>query len=121
VTWAAASSNGRWAEPPWRSATTREKLRIARRPGGRYGSASFVTGALDPVRSRQEFLTLAREAGVPVMAVTAPQIPPRSRAEIEALEREPDVTLCRVPAGALGVHEEFPEEVAACIRRFLQV
>lgn len=98
----------------------REKLRVARRPGGRYGSTSFVTGMLDAVRSRQEFLTLAREAGTPVMAVTAPQIPPRSRAEIEALAQEAGVTLCRVPAGALGVHEEFPERVAACIRPFLQ-
>ena len=98
----------------------REKRRIARRPGGRYGSASFVTGTLDPVRSREEFLALAREAGVPVMVVTAPQIPPRSRAEIDALAREAGVTLGHVPAGALGVHEEFPEQVAACIRPFLQ-
>jgi pimeloyl-ACP methyl ester carboxylesterase len=97
----------------------REKQRIARRAGRRYGSASFVTGALDPVRSRQEFLTLAREAGVPVMAVVAPQIPPRSRAEIEALGHEAGVALCHVPAGALGVHEEFPQQVATCIRPFL--
>jgi hypothetical protein len=54
------------------------------------------------------------------MAVIAPQIPPRSRAEIEALGSEAGVTLCAARKGALGVHEECPEEVAACIRPFLQ-
>lgn len=100
-------------------ALLREKCRVARRPGGRYASVSFVTGALDPVHSREEFLALVRAARAPLMVVTAPQIPPRSRAEIEALADVAGIVFARVPAGALGVHEEFAASVAATVRSFL--
>jgi hypothetical protein len=96
-----------------------EKVAVARRSGGRYASVSFVTGALDPVRSRESLLALIRAPSAPGMVVTAPQIPPRSRSEIDALAEVSGVTVCHVPDGTLGVHEEYAATVTAAIRPFL--
>lgn len=38
----------------------REKQRVIAAPGARFGSAAFVTGGLDRVRSRETFLDMAR-------------------------------------------------------------
>lgn len=96
-----------------------QKLAATRRRGARFATAAFVTGGLDLVRSREDFLALAERAAVPVLAVWGPQVPPRSRAEMEALAGVPGVRAASLPAGALGVHEEYPAEVAAALRSFL--
>ena len=95
------------------------KSEVTRRRGARFATAAFVTGGLDLARSREGFLALAERAGVPILAVWGPQVPPRSRAEMEALAAVPGVRAESLPAGALGVHEEYPAEVAAALRPFL--
>jgi hypothetical protein len=96
-----------------------EKAAVTRRLNARFASAAFVTGGLDLVRSREAFLELARRAAVPILAAWGPQTPRRSRAEIEALAEIEAVRVAALPAGALGVHEEFPLEVASAVRPFL--
>ena len=96
------------------------KEAIARRPGGRFGSAAFVTGALDPVRDRHSFLALARAQTAPVLVVYGAQTPPRSRAEIEALAALPGIQGRCLERGSLGLHEEEPAAVAAAVIPFLR-
>ena len=40
----------------------REELAVTRPPGARFASVDFVTGKLDPVATRTEFLDLARRS-----------------------------------------------------------
>ena len=96
-----------------------EKQRVINAPGARFGSAAFVTGGLDRVASRTEFLALARRAGVPILVAYGQQTPPKSRAEMEALADVSGVQSCPLPHGKLGVHEEFPDQVARVIAPFL--
>jgi pimeloyl-ACP methyl ester carboxylesterase len=96
-----------------------EKLEVTRRRNARFGTAAFVTGGLDLARSREAFLDLVRRAGVPVLAAWGPQTPKRSAAEMEALAALPGVIRAALPKGALGVHEEEPDAVAAATMGFL--
>ncbi len=72
-------------------ALVREKAQVARRRGGRFGSAAFVTGALDPVRDRDALLALASPPAAPTLVVYGANTPPRSLAEMVALARAPGV------------------------------
>jgi pimeloyl-ACP methyl ester carboxylesterase len=96
-----------------------EKAGVARRPGGRFGSAAFVTGALDLVRERDAFLALAAPPAAPTLVVYGADTPPRSRAEMEALGQAPGIGSRRLAAGSLGLHEEHPDAVAEALRPFL--
>ena len=96
------------------------KSQVARRPGGRFGSAAFVTGALDPVRDRESFLALASPPTVPTLVVYGADTPPRSLAEMEALAALPGIQSRRLDAGALGIHEECAAAVAEVIVPFLR-
>ena len=87
--------------------------------GARHASIRFVTGALDPVSSRESFLDLAARADVPILMIYGAGTPRRSRAEMEALGRVPGVQTELLPQGRLAVHEEYPVPVAASIMRFL--
>jgi pimeloyl-ACP methyl ester carboxylesterase len=80
---------------------------------------AFVTGALDRIASRAEFLALACGAGAPILLVYGAETPPRSLAEIEALAALPGVQTARLARGKLAVHEEFPDDVAAAVGGFL--
>jgi pimeloyl-ACP methyl ester carboxylesterase len=93
----------------------REKLAVTNAPGARHASVRFVTGALDPFASRDEFLTAASAAGLPILVLYGAQTPPRSKAEIEALRAIETVELIELPTGKLAIHEEFPDAVAAAI------
>jgi pimeloyl-ACP methyl ester carboxylesterase len=95
------------------------KAKVARRRGGRFGSAVFVTGALDPVRDRDAFLDLAGPPAAPTLVIYGAGTPPKSLAEIEALAEVPGLTAHRLAAGALGLHEEHADAVAALLRPFL--
>jgi pimeloyl-ACP methyl ester carboxylesterase len=97
----------------------RDKAAIARRRGGRFGSGAFVTGALDPLHDRATFLSLASPPSAPTLVLYGAATPPKSLAEIEALVRLPGITCHRLASGALGVHEECPDLVAAALRPFL--
>ena len=96
-----------------------EKRRVITAAGARFGSAAFVTGGLDRVASRAEFLALARKANRPILVVYGAQTPPKSRAEMEALGQLSGVQSCVLPNGKLAVHEEYPDEVAQLLKPFL--
>lgn len=109
-----------YSDPAWlRGDRLEEKRAVTTASGARHASVRFVTGALDRVGSRDAFLDLARRAGVPIMVILGEETPPRSRAEMEALGTLDNVEIHRLPKGRLGVHEEFPEAVAALARPFL--
>lgn len=95
------------------------KRAVARRPGARFGSAAFVTGALDPVPDRAAFLALLSPPPAPALVLRGEATPPRSAAEMEAMAALPGVEGQRVP-GALSPHEEHPAAVAALVGRFLR-
>ena len=67
------------------------KSALARRRGGRFGSAAFVTGALDVVRDRDAFLALASPPAAPILVLYGDATPPRSLAEMTALAALPGV------------------------------
>src|SRR5438477_9816597 len=96
-----------------------EKLKVVRAPGARFSSVRFVTGRLDPARSRDEFLDLARRASVPILLVYGAETPSRSRAEMEALSTLAGVRSILLPRGKLAVHEEFPDATFEAIAPFL--
>ncbi len=96
----------------------RQKRRIARRRGARFASAAFVTGALDPLRSRAEWILEFQPLPVPVMVVIGDHLPPKSREEMEVLAHFTSVQVYRTQ-GSLGLHEEYPEQVADGVLPFL--
>jgi pimeloyl-ACP methyl ester carboxylesterase len=96
-----------------------EKLAVTRASGARHSSVRFVAGELDPMATREAFLTAAQQVNDPIMVVYGAETPPRSRAEMEALAGVPNVVATVVPRAKLAVHEEFPDEVATTIKRFL--
>ena len=69
--------------------------------------------------SWEAFLSAARQVNDPIIVVYGAETPPRSRAEMEALAGLPNVVATVVPHAKLAVHEEFPDEVATTIKRFL--
>lgn len=87
--------------------------------GARYAPAAFVTGGLDPVHTREEFLAYFKPLTVPVMAIVGEQAPPSSKAEMEAIAALPQVQSVRLP-GTLGMAEEYGDTVAEVIQPFLQ-
>ena len=96
-----------------------QKCRVIDAAGARFASAAFVTGALDPVASRAEFLALAARAAIPITVIYGAETPARSRAEIEALAALPGIKASLLPRGKLSVHEEFPDDVARAVEPFL--
>jgi pimeloyl-ACP methyl ester carboxylesterase len=96
-----------------------EKMAVTRAPGACYSSVRFVAGELDPMLSREAFLSAARQVNDPILVVYGAETPPRSRAEMEALAGLPNVVATVVPHAKLALHEEFPDEVATTIKRFL--
>src|SRR5215471_17565978 len=97
----------------------REKLAVTRLSGARFSSVRFVTGKLDPLATRAEFLHVAQRSPVPMLMVYGAQTPSRSRAEMEALASVPSIRTAVLPLGKLSVHEEFPDRVAEAIKPFL--
>lgn len=96
-----------------------QKRAVIAAPGARFASAAFVTGALDRVTSRNEFLELATRAAKPSLIIYGEETPRRSRAEMEALAALPNVRTTVLARGKLSVHEEFPQQTAAAILPFL--
>ena len=96
-----------------------QKCAVIAAPGARFASAAFVTGILDRVASRNDFLELATRAGKPSLVIYGEETPKRSRAEMEALATFPNVRTRILAHGKLSVHEEFPEQTAAAILPFL--
>jgi pimeloyl-ACP methyl ester carboxylesterase len=109
-----------YTDPAWLSGERlREKLAVTRARGARYASIRFVTGALDPVETSEQFLALARQAAIPMLTVYGDQTPPRSRAEMEALANIDGMQSVRLAQGKLSLHEEFAAGVAEVVAAFL--
>jgi pimeloyl-ACP methyl ester carboxylesterase len=96
-----------------------DRMRVARRPGARFASACFVTGALDPFDERATFLAAAGRVQAPILMLYGPDTPPRSRAEMEALATLPGIESRLLGRGTLGMAEEFAADVAPLIDDFL--
>ena len=95
------------------------KRHVARQSRGRFGTAAFITGGVDPAVSREAFLALFADETLPPILVLRPDdAPPRSAAEMDALAATGRVTLKKIP-GALLAHEEECQAAAAAIRSFL--
>jgi pimeloyl-ACP methyl ester carboxylesterase len=107
-------------DPAWLTEQRlRQKLAVTRARGARFASVRFVTGMLDPLKTRAEFLSLAFEAGIPMLTIYGGQTPARSRAEMECLAAAPGMRSACLPVGKLVLHEEFPDEVVTIIDAFL--
>ena len=94
------------------------KHQITSKEGARYAPAAFVTGAIDPVADREEFLQLLDSISIPVLIILAENAPPKSKAEMEAMAELEKVQIFRL-AGTLGIYEEYPEAVTEAIQKFL--
>jgi pimeloyl-ACP methyl ester carboxylesterase len=94
------------------------KKQITQKTGSRYAPAAFVTGTLDPVESRTEFLAFIQSLSIPILVVIADNAPPKSKAEMEVMSEVSQVQSARLP-GTLGLHEEFFETVTPRIEKFL--
>ena len=93
----------------------RAKHAITRQRNGRFGTAAFVTGGLDPVANREDFLALFGPDLPPVLMLRPEGAPRRSGGEMDALAGSGLVTTRSVP-GALSPHEEHPAAIATAIR-----
>ncbi|GEM_PF-118248 len=97
----------------------KEKRATTAKAGARFASAAFVTGALDPVTTRGQFLELFQPLPVPVLVAIGEQTPPKSRMEMEMLASFTAVQKCWLP-GSLALHEEYPDALADIILPFLK-
>ena len=94
------------------------KWKVTQKAGARFGSAAFVTGGLDPAKTREEFVVNFQNLAVPVMVVIAEKAPPKSKAEMEVLAQLPGVE-SRVIPGSLGLHEEYAADLANAVKSFV--
>ncbi|CAI8610050.1 unnamed protein product [Vicia faba] len=103
-------------------AIVESRYALTKRKGARYLPAAFLTGLLDPVTSREEFLQLFAdlEGKIPVFVVSSKGSPKRSKAEMEALKGAKGVTKFVEVPGALLPQEEYPAVVAEELYQFLQ-
>ncbi|KAF3969739.1 hypothetical protein ACB098_04G107800 [Castanea mollissima] len=100
----------------------KSRYALTKQKGARYLPAAFLTGVLDPVQSREEFLELFAnlEGKTPVLVVSAKGSPKRSKAEMEALKGAKGVSKFVEVPGALLPQEEYPAMVAEELYKFLQ-
>jgi pimeloyl-ACP methyl ester carboxylesterase len=96
-----------------------DRMRVTRRPGARFASACFVTGALDPFDDWASFLAAARRVQCPILMLYGPDTPPKSRAEMAALAGLPGIESRLLDRGSLGMAEELAGDVAPLIDEFL--
>ena len=95
-----------------------QKHQITSKEGARYAPAAFVTGAIDPVADREEFLQLLDSISIPILIILAENAPPKSKAEMEAMAELEQVQTVEL-RGTLGIYEEYPEAVTEAIQNFL--
>lgn len=95
---------------------------LTKRTGARYVPAAFLTGLLDPVMSREEFVQLFSEleGSISVLVMATTGSPKRSKAEMEALREAKGVSKYVEVPGALLPQEEYPKIVAEELYKFLE-
>jgi len=97
----------------------KEKQKVTQKAGARYGAAAFVTGHLDPVATRPEFLAYLSGLSIPVLVIVAENAPPISKAEMEAMAAVETVQSVTLP-GTLGMQEEYATQIGEAIIPFLK-
>lgn len=108
-----------YADPSTLTPTVLEQKRqLTQQPGARFGAGAFVTGGLDPYLDRVTALADLQSLTIPVLVIIGDSSPPKSTAEMLAFATAPNVTSCNLP-GTLGLHEEYPIELAAQVLPFL--
>jgi pimeloyl-ACP methyl ester carboxylesterase len=95
-----------------------QKRRITAKNGARYAPAAFVTGAIDPVAHRDEFLQLLSSVSMSVLVIVAENAPPKSKVEMNAMAELAKIKLVRL-TGTLGIYEEYAETVTEAIQNFI--
>jgi pimeloyl-ACP methyl ester carboxylesterase len=95
-----------------------QKHQITSKHGARYAPAAFVTGAIDPVATREEFLSYVSCVSIPVLIILAENAPPKSKAEMLAMAELEQVQTVRLP-GTLGIYEENSQAVTEAIQHFI--
>jgi len=95
---------------------------LTKREGARHAPVAFLTGMLDLVQSREEFLALFAEleSKVPVLVMTTKNAPKRSKAEMDALHGTKGVSKFVEVPGALLPQEEYPGSVSDELLEFLK-
>ncbi|EEF52179.1 conserved hypothetical protein [Ricinus communis] len=95
---------------------------LTKRKGARYAPAAFLTGLIDPIKSREEFLELFADLDgkLQALVISSEGSPKRSKAEMEALRGAKGVSKFVEVPGALLPQEEYPTMVAEELYRFLQ-
>ena len=105
-----------YADPAWLTPEREAAKRgVTGAKGARHAAVRFVTGELDPFADRAGFLAAAGALCEPALVIYGADAPPKSRAEMEALSGMKGIAARMLPRGRLGLHEEFPDEVAAAI------
>ena len=100
-----------------------QRHRITQQVGARFAPAAFVTGALDPMTNREQWLQITSDVvNSPVLShsvkiISAEKAPPQSTAEMMALSALPQIHSDSLP-GSLGVYEEYGAEVGAIALSF---
>jgi pimeloyl-ACP methyl ester carboxylesterase len=95
-----------------------QKHQITQAQGSRYAPAAFVTGTIDPVETRSQWLAYFESLALPILVIIAENAPPSSKAEMEAMAQLPTVREVKLK-GTLGIHEEYPEAVTEASANFL--
>jgi pimeloyl-ACP methyl ester carboxylesterase len=95
-----------------------QKRQLTQQLGARFGAAAFVTGGLDPYLDRITAIADLQSLTIPVLVAIGENSPPKSKAEMLAFAEVDRVTSCILP-GTLGLHEEYPNELAAQVLPFL--
>ncbi len=95
------------------------KWQNTQKSGARFAPAAFVTGNLDAIDNRDEFVALVENLLVPLMVVIGESSPPKSRGEMDAIATLPNVINVTLP-GSLGMHEEYPSAIVEAILPFLR-
>ena len=95
-----------------------QRYQGTQQPGARYAPGAFVTGGLDPVQNREDFLAYFSTLSMPIMVIVGEQAPPKSKAEMEVIAALPQVQSIRL-TGTLGMAEEYGNNIVAAILPFL--
>ncbi|NCJ08284.1 hypothetical protein GS597_17580 [Synechococcales cyanobacterium C] len=95
------------------------KRHTTQAPGARFASAAFVTGGLDPVQQRTDWLDLVESVTMAKLAIAGQQTPPKSKAEIDMLSAMAGVQSAQT-SGSLGMVEECPEQILAVLLPFFK-
>ena len=95
------------------------KQGLSRRPGARFASVAFVTGALDPAPDAASFAALFSPVPSPTLVLCGLSTPPKSAAAMQAIPAGPHVDIRWVP-GSLGLYEEEADAISGPVARFLR-